>query len=293
MKRNLQSILMVVAMLVVAGAIFRQEREISRLRAVIAESTNLHNNVTAISTVTNPLPGDLEELRREAAEVHRLRAEVAQLRREEVKTNALAARIDKLAADVSAILANVNRKSDSIDIGGFNQREPNTSPLVLKASALAQSSPEEAAQLVAAMPPGKEQDQAALAVIDRWTGTNPLAAAAWTTGFPEGTLREQAMSLVARQWGLSDWNATSAWLEKLPMGASRDAAIGSFVTSADGNDINLALEWANRMDDPESRAARVEQTARRWLRENNAAARAWIEKAQLPSGMAERLLSEK
>lgn len=241
-----------------------------RLRVVIAEITNLKG--AAVSTVTNPLPADSEELRREVAEVHRLRAEVAQLRREKLDETALEAKIDKRAADISAILRNPDPTSASIPLSdGFD--------------------PEEAARSVAAMPPGKEQDQAALAVIDRWTSTNPVAAAAWTTGFAEGPLREQAMSLVARQWGLRDWNGTAAWLESLPMGSSRDAAIGAFVTSADGYDIKLALEWANQMENAESRATRVEETARRWLRENNAAARAWLEKAQLPSGMAERLLS--
>ena len=132
-----------------------------------------------------------------------------------------------------------------------------------------------------------------LAVINHWTGADPAAAAAWTTQFAEGPLRERAMSVVARQWGLRDWNATAGWLETLPMGSSRDAAIGAFVTSADGYDIKLALEWANQMEASDSRAMRVEETAQRWLREDNAAARAWLEKAQLPPGMAERLLSAK
>lgn len=99
------------------------------------------------------------------------------------------------------------------------------------------------------------------------------------------------MAVIARRWGLNDWNAAAGWLEKLPFGPSRDAAIGAFVTSADGNDIRLALEWANQTEAPESRTTRVETTARRWLQEDKAAARAWLEKAQLPSGMAERLLS--
>ena len=70
---------------------------------------------------------------------------------------------------------------------------------------------------------------------------------------------------------------------------SRDAAIDAFVMSADGYDIKLAVEWANQMADPESRAARVEQVADRWLRVDKAAARAWLKNAQLPPGVAERL----
>jgi hypothetical protein len=284
MKPNIRVMLVVAAALVLAGVVFRQAKEMYRLRAVIAELTSLPGEGSAISTVTNPLPADIEELRRAAAEVHRLRAEVTQLQREKAESKALQARIDKLPLDL-------NQRSDSMDI--FGDFDPPASPLVLQASSLAQSSPEEAARWAAALPPGKEQDWAILAVINHWTGTNPVAAAAWTTQFAEGPLRERAMSVVARQWGLRDWNATAGWLETLPMGLSRDAAIGSFVTSADGYDIKLALEWANQMEAPESRATRVENTARRWLREDTAAARAWLEKAQLPPGVSDRLLSSK
>jgi hypothetical protein len=269
------------AALVVAGVLFRQAKEMDRLRGAIAELKNLPTEGAAVSTITNPLPTEVEELRREFAEVHRLRAELTQ---EKVERSALQARVDKLIMDL-------NQRSDYIAV--FDRPASRPSPLALQASSLAQSSPEEAARWVAALPPGKEQDQAALAVIDHWMGTNPVAAAVWTTGFMEGPLREQAMSAVAREWGLHDWNATADWLETLPMGASRDAAIEAFVMSADGYDIALALEWANQMEVPESRTMQVERTARRWLREDSAAARAWLEKAELPPGIAERLLSAK
>lgn len=282
MKTDFRVMLVLAAALVAAGVVFRQGKEIYRLRAVIAELTSFPTEEGTISTAANPLPADFEKLRLEAAEFHRLRAEVTQLRRENLESKALQARIDKLALDLK-------QRSDFID--AFDPSTPTTSPVILEASSLAQSSPEEAARWVAALPPGKEQDQAALAVIDRWLGANPVAAAAWTTQFAEGPLREQAMSVVARSWGLRDWNATAGWLETLPMGSSRDAAIGAFVTSADGYDIKLALEWANQMEAPESRAMRVEHTARRWLREDHAAARAWLEKAILPVGIAEQLLS--
>jgi hypothetical protein len=284
MKPNVRITVVLAAALVVAGGVFRQEREIHRLRAVVTELTSPSTKGAAISTVTNPLPADIEELRRKAAEVHRLRAEVTQLRREKVESKALQAKIDKLKLDL-------NQSSDSIDI--FGDYDPPASPLVSQAISLAESSPEEAARWAAALPPGKDQDQAVLAVINHWTGTNPVAAASWTTQFAEGPLRERAMSIVARQWGQRDWNAAAGWLETLPIGSSRDAAIGAFVTSADGYDIKLALEWANQMEAPDSRATRVEDTARRWLREDNAAARAWLEKAQLPPGIAKRLLSSK
>src|SRR5689334_3265410 len=73
MKPNIRVMLVLAAALVVAGVVFRQETEMYRLRAVIAELTGLPREGAVTSTVTNPPPADIEALRREAAEVHRLR----------------------------------------------------------------------------------------------------------------------------------------------------------------------------------------------------------------------------
>lgn len=291
MTKNHRTILVLLASLIVAGAVFCHEREMRRFRTAIAEITKIQSDgAPAMSTDIGPLPGDIGEVRRQAAELDRLKAEIAQLRREKVEMSELQANINKLAAEVSAL--SENYRSLGI-IGGFNRPASNVSLAVSKAISLAQSSPAEAARWVAALPAGEEQNQAAMAVIERWIGSDPLAAGNWATQFAEGPLRQQALSLIARQWGLSDWNATAGWLGTLPTGLSRDTAIGSFVMSADGKDIQLALEWANRIEDSKGRASQVEATAQRWLKENNPAARAWIENAQLPDGMAERLLSAK
>lgn len=290
MKTKVLVLLVLATALILAGFLFRQEREEKRLRAVIAELMSLPRVGPAASIVTNPLPAEIAKLRREAAEVHRLRAEVTQLRREKVEMSALLAKIEK---DGSTLHGNSRQSLDSLgDLGEFNDAATGNS-VVSRAISLAQLSPAEAARWVAALPRGKEQEQATLAVIEHWMAIDPAAAGAWTTQFPEGPLRERAMSAVARAWGLRDWNATAGWLEALPPGSSREAAIGAFVTSADGYDIRLAVEWANRMESPEHRAMRVENTAGRWLREDPEAARAWLESAQLPSGVAERLLSVK
>jgi hypothetical protein len=287
MKTRLRSTLFLVAALLVAGVVVRQEVEIHRLRTAMAGITK---ETTAVSTA--PLPADIEELRRELAEVGSLRAEVVRLHREAAAVRALQVSVENLAAEVSAISGASSGRSDAISsMDDVNGAAGDGSHLVLQANALAQSSPEEAAQWVASLRPGKEQDEAALIVLDHWIDSDPAAAGNWTTQFAEGPFRDHAMSRVARHWTLRDWNGAAAWLRTLPAGSSRDAAIGAFVISADGYDIRLALEWANAMEDPKNRTQRVEATARRWLREDKPAARAWIQKAQLPAGIAERLLS--
>src|SRR5206468_10744387 len=102
MTANLRTMLVLVAALVVAGAVFRQEKELRRLRTAVSELTSLQSKSRAvISTVTNPLPSDIEELRRDTAEVQHLRAEIAQLRREKMEASALQASIDELALGVA------------------------------------------------------------------------------------------------------------------------------------------------------------------------------------------------
>lgn len=289
MKPVIRFVLIVAGVVIAAGVVLREEEELHLLSSVVAELTNDRREHTAVLSGVANSPA---ELRHEAVEIESLRAEVSQLRHKLVELSARVASFDKSAGGSPIHSASVGPEADSFQtVGDSIGRSGNASLVILKAKSLAESSPEEAARWVAALPPGKEQDAAALAVINRWIRSDPVAAAAWVARFAEGTLRERAMSVIARQWGLRDWNATAGWLEKLPMGPSRDAAIGAFVTSADGHDIKLALEWANRMEVPEIRCIRVEETARRWLHEDHAAARAWLEKAQLPSGVRERLLS--
>lgn len=270
MKPAFRTILVLSSVLLVAGVLFRQEKQMQEVRLKIAELTSFQNQGEALSTATTPR-GD-RKTPKDDSEIHKLRAEIAHLRQDIAEKNERYSRIERIL-----------KEEIFEDRGaGIGNVSPET---VLKASALAESSPEQAAEWVATLPPGKEQEAAVLAVVDRWSGVNPSAAAAWATQFSEGPLRENALAVVARQWGLRDWNSTAGWLQTLPMGPSRDSAIDAFVTSADGYDIKLALEWANKMESPEGRAARVGQTARRWLRENNVAARSWIEQAQLPPGM--------
>jgi hypothetical protein len=75
MKPNIQVLLVLLAALVVAGVLFRQEKEMHQLRSAVAELNSHWREGTAVnSTDTNALPADIEDLRREAAEVPRLRA---------------------------------------------------------------------------------------------------------------------------------------------------------------------------------------------------------------------------
>jgi hypothetical protein len=61
------------------------------------------------------------------------------------------------------------------------------------ASTMADSSPSDAATLVASMSPGSQQNDAALSVLLEWGRSDPKAAANWLKLFPSGEFRDKAM----------------------------------------------------------------------------------------------------
>src|SRR5438045_6735816 len=102
MTTNLRTMLVLLAALVVAGAVFRQEMEMHRLRTAIAELSNTRSEAAGVSaTVTNPTSAEIEE--QDVSAVRRLRGEVAQLRREKIDMSDLQAKIKELAAEISAL----------------------------------------------------------------------------------------------------------------------------------------------------------------------------------------------
>lgn len=274
-ESRLTTTLKVVGVCLLAVLLIHQEMELRALRALHAEQSGIQPENPVVTA----------EPSHDSAEIQALRAEVAQLRREKL--------------DVSAFRASMrmSTRQHSIDHRAGNPELDEEQAQLTKAQQeIAQyfekGAFEAAARHVAELPPGRGQESLLLGVLNQWTRADPAAAAGWLTQFTDGPLKERALPEFGRFFGLSDPNAGSAWLETLPSGASRESTISAYVGGADGVDIKLAMEWANRHGDMEARLQELEGTGRRWLGENNAAARAWIKSAELPLGLAERLLGK-
>src|SRR5688572_11452716 len=96
MRANVRTLFILAAAVAVVGAFWLQQREISQMRVAIVELTALLNEEQP-PAVAIPLTADIDELRRQAAEVHRLRDEGAQLRREKEEISELQASIGRIA----------------------------------------------------------------------------------------------------------------------------------------------------------------------------------------------------
>jgi len=285
MSVNPRAVFIFLATAAFVAVVSFQQNQISRLRSIISDSAPTQDQPPSPSTAVLEIKEQTERLR---VEIERLSFEVSQLQQEKLDAKQFKSTIERL-----------DLARNRFPMFGYRRTLVSPDPprgaetnAASKASSIAEQSPIEAARWVASLEPGEEQKEAALAVVGVWLQSDPKAVANWVASFSEGSMREQALGRVARTWGLQDWNGAAAWLETLPKGASKDMAIDEFVWSADGYDIRLASEWANRIETQELRSQRVEGTLRRWLSEDNSAARAWIQQSQLPPGMGERLLSE-
>jgi hypothetical protein len=77
MKLRVRAAFVLAIVLALSAVVFRQAREIHRLRDATAEQ---REEETAVAPAVTPVSEEVEKLRREAAEVHSLRAEVSNLR---------------------------------------------------------------------------------------------------------------------------------------------------------------------------------------------------------------------
>jgi hypothetical protein len=80
------------------------------------------------------------------------------------------------------------------------------------------------------LPVGREQQDAVVGIVERWTQIDPAGAAEWVGKFSVGTLRDTAVENLVSLWTDKDPSAVQQWLKGLPRGSFRDTAIGTYVS---------------------------------------------------------------
>ena len=144
---------------------------------------------------------------------------------------------------------------------------------------------------VNSLPPGREQDDAVVGIVQRWVQKEPEKAAAWVVLFPDGALRAAALEELVRLWADQDSAQVAGWLNRLSPGASRDLAVEVYVTKLAPLSPASAAHWAEDIGDTPLRLRAMEAVGEGWLANDAQAARAWITKASLPDPAKARLLA--
>ncbi|MGJ3242662.1 MAG: hypothetical protein ACFE0O_06905 [Opitutales bacterium] len=122
-----------------------------------------------------------------------------------------------------------------------------------------------------------------------WQRTDPRAAANWVLAQRGREDREALMYAVLVPWFDRDSLAVSRWLNTLPNDPVLDSAIGYLATTAARDDPAAAMSWAASITDPKRRETHQLAVAVQWFRQDPAAARAWLEDADLSAAMKAHL----
>lgn len=131
--------------------------------------------------------------------------------------------------------------------------------------------------------------KAALAsVASAWAQRDPAGASRWAAAQPEGTLPATALEATLSYWVLQDVPGVKEFIRTLPGPAQTSAAAATAPLLAQ-NDPEGALAWAQLLPDASAREAALAAAFTRWNGNAPAAARTWLERADLPAATKERL----
>jgi hypothetical protein len=193
---------------------------------------------------------------------------------------------------------------------------------------IAQTKPQEAAQLVMAQPDGNSRNHLVRYLANGWAQDDLPGAANWASRLPEGLRqrawdglqepwlqqdpegaanfvlhslpagqpRNQALQNLARAAGESGWDEPAAlqWAGQLPTGTERDAFLAGWCRQSVpgyGPRPEQAARLVAWMSPGETQAAAIEAIAREWLKIDAPAARAWVRQTGLPTERMEKLLN--
>ena len=152
---------------------------------------------------------------------------------------------------------------------------------------LANSDPQGAAQKLAQMEAGRDRDRAVRDVAEAWAREAPSEAASWLLQQDTEDVGD-AMRRVVGNWANQDSTAALGFIESQPIGEARDAATQAYLWTQRDTEPSQAIELAESISDDRDRSRTVAMTAFRWMREDETAARAYIEQSTAISDEAKQ-----
>ena len=154
---------------------------------------------------------------------------------------------------------------------------------------LAKTDPVGASQKVASMSDGREKERAIEDVASSWARQDPAAAAEWVAGQSDGA---DGMRDVMATWAAQDSAAALTFLESQPQGEIRDSATQAYLWTNRSMAPTESLPLAETITDERDRSRAIGMTAMRWMREDEAAATAYVQQSTAISDeVKERILS--
>ena len=143
---------------------------------------------------------------------------------------------------------------------------------------MAAGNPAKVAGLLASLP-AEEQDSTASILSTQWAKTDLPAARQWASALPEGSVRATAWRGLVDGWAGYDLAGAMAWIEQQEPGASRDNGLSGLVQGEFSSGLKPAdaLRLARLVSSEDERRMDLQLLAANWLRQDRAAATAWLQ----------------
>lgn len=155
---------------------------------------------------------------------------------------------------------------------------------------LADSDPKAASAKLSLMSAGAEKDRTVRNVASAWSRESPDQAAAWLLDqTPEGM--GDAINDVVQNWTRQDAEGARSFIEAQAVGEVRDSATQAYLRANRSGEPVESMALAETITDESTRSEAVAITAARWMREDEDAAKAYLETSTAVSDeMKKRLL---
>ena len=144
-------------------------------------------------------------------------------------------------------------------------------------SGLAKNDPQAAAKQVALMPDGDSKNHAIADVVGPLARVDPAAAAEFLKQHGSEEAQQDSMRELMPSWVAQDSAAALNYASSLPAGDVRDSALRSYVWSNNTAAPADLVQVAEGIADERDRSRTVGMTVGRWMREDPAAAKAYVE----------------
>jgi hypothetical protein len=123
----------------------------------------------------------------------------------------------------------------------------------------------------------------------RWAKRDPEAAMRWLSTLEPGPNRVDGVQETYRTWLRVGFEDAFAWLPAQPAEAWLEPAVALYAQIVAQSAPREALDWAQRIGDEELRWPTVGRVWRVWALDDEAAANAWLEQAELPDFYRKRI----
>ena len=148
--------------------------------------------------------------------------------------------------------------------------------------------PQQAAQWITRQPGDAnsfDRQQMLVSLGLSWAQSDPQAAAAFAAQLPPGVARQNMLAVALNGWATNHPDEAAQWLNQYPNDPELDYVVRSLATSPKVIDASpdQALAWANTMSDEDLRLQTLKIIVDRWMTKNFAAAKTYVQNANLPS----------